>query len=141
MLPNAVRGDPAVGDYNGHQSRDNGDELVAVGEAAEHLGDGGVVVTAEPLGQIHNADEGERGKQAVQQDADTVGVGVAEMRDEYAAAHGAGELGADDDVQRQAAVGDGPVILGRGFTRRDYVGGDGGRQNDKYCGDNDGYCG
>ena len=64
---------------------------------------------AQPFGQIDDAHKGQRGQHAIEEVADTVVIGIAHMGYQHTAAHGTGELGADDDVDGQTAVRDSPI--------------------------------
>ena len=50
-------GHPAERHKDRHNTGDDTDELISVREVREHIGNGGEVVAAQPLGEHHNDDE------------------------------------------------------------------------------------
>ena len=117
-------GHPAERHKDRHNTGDDADELISVREVRKHIGNGGEVVAAQPLGKHHNDDKRQRRQHAIDEMADAAGIRIADMRHQNAAAHCAGKLRADDDIKRKAAVCDLPVGLSGLFASGDDVGRD-----------------
>lgn len=90
----------------------------------EDVGDGGEIVSAQPLGKDNDDYERKRGEDTVDDVADATVVSVANVCDEDAAAHSGSELCADYNIKRQLAVSNLPVSLSSFLFARDDVGGD-----------------